>query len=228
MKVNPTRIEVAVMAVALVVLVALAIAPAFWGNAFGQEGRTSTEENAANTNEPIGDGQQYSIESIVIRRADGEFTVRAKDRSEMVVVDDYDVLRTITVQFNSGSAVLSAAAKAALDETAERIQNDKLKGWVLAIVGYADSTENTARNHSLSQRRAEAVINYLVTKHDLPMRRLVQPFGYGSAHPVASNDTRSGRAQNRRAEIRIMVNKGIISQSGSPERTAVVSLTNVP
>jgi hypothetical protein len=43
MKVNTTRIEVTVMAVALVVLVALAIAPAFWGNAFGQEGRTSTE-----------------------------------------------------------------------------------------------------------------------------------------------------------------------------------------
>jgi flagellar motor protein MotB len=72
------------------------------------------------------------------------------------------------------------------------------------------------------------VINYLVTEHDLPMRRLVQPFGYGAANPVASNDTRAGRAQNRRAEIRIMVNRGIISQLGSPERTAVVSLTNMP
>jgi hypothetical protein len=70
MKVNTTRIEVTVMAVALVVLVALAIAPVFWGNAFGQEGRTSTEENAANTstNKTIDAGQQLSIEGIVIKQ----------------------------------------------------------------------------------------------------------------------------------------------------------------
>lgn len=367
MKVNTTRIEVTAMAIALAVLIALAIAPAFWGHAFGHEGRTSAKENAANTDRTIGEGQQYSIEGIVIKRDDGEFTIRAKDRSETVVVvtgqtaikivrkglfrrdrvsaaseivrglrlivegtgnaegklvartvrfdeqdlrnaqslesrldpveaqanatqalavanrqrivtveenaqvlsgqvnelnavanaaqvsatkaqatadkaeadassandrisalDDYDVLRTVTVQFKSGSAALSPAAKATLDETAESIQNDKLRGWVLAIVGYADSAGKTARNRSLSQRRADAVINYLVTKRDLPMRRLVQPFGYGSSHPVAGNDTRAGRAQNRRAEIRIMVNKGIISQAGSPVRTAVVNLTNAP
>ena len=67
MKVNITRIEVTVMALALVVLIALAIAPAFWGNACGQDGRTSTEEKAANTNGTIGDGRQYSIEGIVIK-----------------------------------------------------------------------------------------------------------------------------------------------------------------
>jgi outer membrane protein OmpA-like peptidoglycan-associated protein len=149
----------------------------------------------------------------------------ANDR--ISALDDYNVLRTVTVQFKSGSAALSPAAQATLDETAESIQNDKLKGWVLAIVGYADSTGNTARNRSLSQRRADTVINYLVTKRDLPMRRLVQPFGYGSSHPVAGNETRAGRAQNRRAEIRIMVNKGIVSRARSTERTAVVNLTNV-
>ncbi len=86
MRVNTTRIEVTVMALALLLLIALAIAPAFWGNAIGQESRTSTEENAANTNETIAAGQQYSIEGIVIRRADREFTVRANDRREILVV----------------------------------------------------------------------------------------------------------------------------------------------
>ncbi len=143
-------------------------------------------------------------------------------------LDDYDVLKTITVQFKPGSAVLSRAAKAKLDEAAQTIQNENFKGWLLAIVGYADSTGNTSKNHSLSQRRANAVINYLVTEHDLPMRRLIQPFGYGSAHPVASNDTREGRALNRRAEIRVMVNKGIALQNGSQEKTGMVQLTNLP
>ena len=143
-------------------------------------------------------------------------------------LDDYDVLKTITVQFKPGSAVLSRAAKAKLDEAAQTIQNENSKGWLLAIVGYADSIGNTSRNRSLSQRRANAVINYLVTEHDLPMRRLIQPFGYGSAHPVASNDTREGRALNRRAEIRVMVNKGIAPQNGSQEKTGVVQLTNLP
>jgi OmpA-OmpF porin, OOP family len=143
-------------------------------------------------------------------------------------LDDYDVLQSITVQFKPGSAVLSHAAKAKLDEAAQTIQNENFKGWVLAIVGYADSTGNTTRNRSLSQRRANAVINYLVREHDLPMRRLIQPFGYGSANPVASNDTEEGRALNRRAEIRVMVNKGIASHNGSPENTGVVQLTNLP
>src|SRR5215510_5087593 len=86
MRVKSKRIELTVIAVALAVLVALAIAPAFWGRAFGQEGRTWTEENAARSNRTICFGQQYSIEGIVIEHADEEFTVRAKDHSETVVV----------------------------------------------------------------------------------------------------------------------------------------------
>src|SRR5215813_5126223 len=86
MKVNTTRIEVTIMAVALITLVALAIAPAFWGRAFGQEGRTSIGESTANTYRSVEEGKQISIEGIVTRRSDGEFTVRAKDRSETIVV----------------------------------------------------------------------------------------------------------------------------------------------
>ena len=80
---------------------------------------------------------------------------------------------------------------------------------------YADSTGNTARNRALSERRAQSVIYYLVTRHKLPTHRLVQPFGYGQLEPVADNKTRAGRAKNRRVEIRLMANKGIAAgQSG--------------
>jgi OmpA-OmpF porin, OOP family len=122
----------------------------------------------------------------------------ADNASERInAMDDYELLERFTVHFRSGSAVLSPAAKA----------------WVIGVVGYADSTGNTARNRSLSERRADAVINYLVITYNLPLRRVGQPFGYGSLSPVADNATGEGRALNRRVEIRVLVNNGLSSQA---------------
>ena len=80
-------------------------------------------------------------------------------------------------------------------------------------MGFADRTGNTAKNRALSERRAKAVIQYLVNVHNLDLRRLVQPFGYGDSKPVADNKTAAGRAKNRRVEIRILQNKGIAMKS---------------
>jgi len=132
-------------------------------------------------------------------------------------LDDYEVFKSITVHFKPGSAVLSPAAKTLIDEAADSVRGGNLKGWIVAVTGYADSTGKTAKNRSLSERRAEAVINYLVTTYDLPMHRLVQPFGYGSSNPAATNDTREGRTINRRAEIKVLVNKGVSKQAGSQQ-----------
>lgn len=132
-------------------------------------------------------------------------------------LDDYEVFKSITVHFKPGSAVLSPAAKTLIDEAADSVRGENLKGWIVAVTGYADSTGKTEKNRSLSERRANAVINYLVTTYDLPTRRIVQPFGYGSLKPVATNDTREGRTMNRRAEIKVLVNKGISTQAGSQQ-----------
>jgi len=129
-------------------------------------------------------------------------------------LDDYDVVNALAVHFRPGSAVLSAAAKGQIDMAAAKVQSENLKGWIIEVVGYADSTGNSTRNRSLSERRAQAVINYLVTKYNLPLRRLVQPFGYGSLNPVASNETGGGRSLNRRVEIKVLVNKSITAQAG--------------
>ena len=146
--------------------------------------------------------------------ADGA-QAKANNASERInAMDDYELIQTFTVHFRSGSAVLSPEATAEIDAAATKVQSDNLKGWVIEIVGYADSTGKSARNRSLSDLRADAVINYLVTTHNLPLRRLVQPFGYGSLNPVADNATGEGRALNRRVEIRVLVSKGLSSQAG--------------
>ena len=131
-------------------------------------------------------------------------------------LDDYDPIKTITVYFVTNSSTLGPKARAAIDEAAAWVkdQPDK-KGWVVAVIGYADATGNTARNRTLSEARANNVIYYLVTKHKMPMQRLVQPFGYGQLEPVAENKTAEGRAKNRRVEIRLMRNKGIAGTVGN-------------
>jgi len=124
-------------------------------------------------------------------------------------LDDFDPIKTITVNFVSGSATLGPKAKATIDEAAAWVKTQNINGWVMAVIGYADTTGNSQRNIDLSERRANAVIYYIVSKYKMNLNRLVQPFGYGQLEPVAENKTKAGRAKNRRVEIRLMVNKGI-------------------
>lgn len=122
-------------------------------------------------------------------------------------LDDYVPQETAAVNFRSGSAMLNAEAKSKLDAIATKALN--AKAYVLEVTGFADATGSTARNRALSQRRADAVITYLVENHKIPLRRIVTPYGFGELDPVADNKTRTGRAENRRVEVKIMVNKGL-------------------
>lgn len=130
-------------------------------------------------------------------------------------LDDFDPLKTIVVYFATGSATLGPKSKAAIDEAAAWVKTQNTKGWVMAVIGYADTTGNSQRNIDLSERRANAVIYYIVTKYKMPLNRLVQPFGYGQLEPAAENKTKAGRSKNRRVEIRLMVNKGISGNVGN-------------
>ncbi len=129
-------------------------------------------------------------------------------------LDDFDPIKTITVLFPTGSATLGPKAKAEIDNAAAWVKTQDTKGWVMAVIGYADTTGNSQRNIDLSERRANAVIYYIISKYKMPLNRLVQPFGYGQLEPVAENKTAAGRAKNRRVEIRLMVNKGIAGTVG--------------
>ena len=149
--------------------------------------------------------------------ADKAFKDAALANNRINGLDDYDTIRTIPVLFKLNSSIIDATAKQTIDEAAAWAKGEKAKGnangWLVEVVGFADTTGNTARNRALSERRAKAVIQYLVGVHGMDLRRLVQPFGFGESKPVADNKTAEGRAKNRRVEIRILQNKGIARTS---------------
>ncbi|HEX8560280.1 MAG TPA: OmpA family protein [Pyrinomonadaceae bacterium] len=134
-------------------------------------------------------------------------------------LDDYQVQNTTSVLFRVGSSVLSTESKQKLDEIAQ--QALQAKGYVLEVSGFASADGSTEANRRLSQRRADTVIRYLVENHSIPLRRIVTPYGYGEAQAVADNTTRSGREQNRRVEVKVLVSRGLIQ--GAPQMTRPAS-----
>jgi OOP family OmpA-OmpF porin len=112
-------------------------------------------------------------------------------------VKDEVVLTVDRLGFAFDSAELDAASRAALDDAVAVIKSHS--AVKLDVVGYTDSSGPEAYNLKLSKRRAQAAIDYLVSKGvDANMLRAA---GRGEADPVASNDSRDGRARNRRVEL---------------------------
>ncbi len=130
---------------------------------------------------------------------------RAHER--ISALDDYVVQDAANVYFKVNSAVISPEDRQALDELAQKAMN--VKGYIIEISGHADASGNAQRNRVLSQQRADAVVRYLQENHDIPLRRMITPFGYGQMRPAADNSTPEGRRQNRRVEVKILVSRGI-------------------
>ena len=125
-------------------------------------------------------------------------------------LDDFDAKRGITVNFKVAKSDLSPEAKSALDEIATQAKTER--GYMIEVMGFASADGSEAQNRALSQKRADAVVRYLAENHMIPLRRIITPFGYGEAQAVGDNGTREGREQNRRVEVKLLVNKGITGQ----------------
>jgi outer membrane protein OmpA-like peptidoglycan-associated protein len=153
--------------------------------------------------------------------ADQAMTGVTRTNERISDLDNYEERATLMVNFKVGSANLSPEAKAKLDDMAARAQNQK--GYLIEVAGFASADGSEPLNRRLSEKRADAVVRYLVEQHMVPLRRIITPFGYGEAQPVADNSTRDGRRQNRRVEVRLLVNRGVtetptVSQTSSIPR----------
>ena len=116
-------------------------------------------------------------------------------------VDKYSVQNTASVNFKFDSYQLTPEAITALDQLAAQIKDRE--NFILEIEGFADSTGSDQYNNQLTQKRANAVQRYLAEQHSIPLFRM-RILGFGEVRPVADNNTRAGRAQNRRVEIRLL------------------------
>lgn len=109
-------------------------------------------------------------------------------------------IRTDEIHFESGSARLTNIAKAILDEVALRMKQEPTA--TALVIGYTDDRENTGANRDLDRRRAEAVRDYLVSRHGIDPSRITVE-GRGTQDAVGDNSTAEGRLRNRRVVIRL-------------------------
>ncbi len=84
-----------------------------------------------------------------------------------------------------------------------------MTGYLIEVKGFTSSDGDDTYNALLSQRRAESVVRYLIENHQISLRRMITPYGYGELAPVAENTSVQGRQQNRRVEVRMLINKGL-------------------
>lgn len=122
-------------------------------------------------------------------------------------LDDFDVKGEATVTFAVGSTNISKDEAAKLDQLAQTAKG--LGGYIVEVVGYADSTGNPAMNTKLSEDRAKQVVSWLMQQGGIPVRHIIAPGAMGEYGSRASNETKKGRAENRRVEVKVLVNKGI-------------------
>ena len=171
-----------------------------------QAGLAPTKRQVQTNQQNIGENQQ----AIAANKQQISTNEREVDKrfSELA---DYDVKADSNVYFASGSTKLSEKDKATLSQMAANAS--KLPTYLIQVKGYADSTGNAAQNQTLSRDRAEAVIDYLMQEGNITPRHIVAPGAMGISNPAASNETAQGRAENRRVEVKVMVNKGISGES---------------
>ena len=124
-----------------------------------------------------------------------------------MALTDFDVKGNAVVKFDVGSSKLSAGDEEQLKSVVQSTAG--LKGYIVEVMGYADATGNAEMNTKLSENRAKAVITYLVQQGGIPVRHIVAPGAMGEYGPAAPNETKEGRAENRRVEVKVLVNKGL-------------------
>ena len=111
-------------------------------------------------------------------------------------------LRTDEIHFEPGSARLTNIAKAILDDVALRMKQEPSSTAI--VIGYTDGKEKTGANTDLDRRRAEAVRDYLVSRHGIDATR-ISVEGRDGQEPVGDNSTAEGRLRNRRVVIRLII-----------------------
>jgi OOP family OmpA-OmpF porin len=173
-----------------------------------QTNKQATETNAqgiaANQVQTAANKQQIAANQEQIDANQQDIQQNTKRFSEL---SEYDTKGDAVVNFAVGSAVISAKDKATLKQLTQSATG--LTGYLIQVKGFADSSGNAAMNQKLSMDRAQEVIAFLLQDCNVPVRHIVAPGAMGTVDPAATNETAQGRAENRRVEVKVLVNKGL-------------------
>lgn len=154
----------------------------------------TANQNAQGASKAAGDAE--SAANNAVNRADSlESVVKG--------LDDYKPMANVAVTFGFDKAMLTKDDRDQLDSFAAQISS--AKGFILEVTGGTDSIGSAQYNYELSQRRADAVVQYLASKYAIPAHRFYL-IGIGKDKEVAPNTTAEGRKQNRRVEVRLLTN----------------------
>ncbi len=135
-------------------------------------------------------------------------------------LDNYKQVANVSVTFGFDKAVLTADDKAQLDSFASQLGS--AKSYILEVTGGTDSVGPALYNYDLSQRRADAVVQYLASKYNVAPHRFYL-IGIGKDQYVADNSTADGRKQNRRVQVQLLSN-----MSGAPEMQSQPAASTSP
>jgi len=105
--------------------------------------------------------------------------------------------------FRLGKTDLPEEAKVRLDQVVEQLKGDTKNNVFIEIEGHTDNIGSPQGNYQLGLERAEAVKRYLYMQHQIPLHK-ISVISYGEEKPVAPNNTKAGRAQNRRVVVRVL------------------------
>jgi outer membrane protein OmpA-like peptidoglycan-associated protein len=125
-------------------------------------------------------------------------------------LDNYKEVTKASVTFGFDKAMLTPDDKSQLDSFAGQLGT--AKSYILEVTGGTDSAGSAQYNYELSQRRADAVVQYLAAKYDIAPHRFYL-IGIGKDQYVADNKTASGRKENRRVQVRLLSNMSMSSDS---------------
>jgi OOP family OmpA-OmpF porin len=154
----------------------------------------SAAQNAQNASKAAGDADMAANDAV--HRADSLDSV-------VKGLDSYKPVANVSVTFGFDKSVLTKDDRDQLDTFAAQLGT--AKSYILEVTGGTDSTGPAQYNYDLSQRRADAVVQYLAAKYGIAPHRFYL-IGIGKDQAVASNNTAEGRKQNRRVEVQLLSN----------------------
>jgi len=161
--------------------------------------QAQSSADAANQN-----AQQASSAAGQANTAANDAAQRADSLDAVVKgLDNYKQVGDVSVTFGFDKSVLTNDDKQQLDNFAGQLGS--AKSYILEVTGGTDSVGPAEYNYDLSNRRADAVVQYMVTKYNIPAHRFYL-IGIGKDQAVADNKTREGRAKNRRVEVQMLTN----------------------